>query len=112
MLIDRPGYYVGASDLVPIAAGLKKGTVLVAPFWSPNTTTPEYRVFVIHGDTTVNVEGAMVRAVKVDERRRSDRVLLASWYLLTKSPYMVYGEVPLPDGRVQRMTEVEVPLRP
>jgi len=23
---------------------------------------------------------------------------------------MVYGEVPLPDGRVRRMTEVEIPL--
>lgn len=111
MLVDRPGYYVGASDLVPIAAGLKAGTVLLAPFWSPSSTIAEYRVFVIHGDTTVSVEGTPVRAVKVDERRRGDRVLLASWYLLTESPYMVYGEVPLPDGRVQRMTEVEVPLR-
>ena len=111
MIIDRPGYYAGASDLVPIAAGLRAGMVLVAPLWSPNDTTAEYRVFVIHGDTTVSVEGTSVRAVKVDERRRSDRGLVATWYLLRDSPYMVYGEVPLPDGRVQRMTEVEVPLR-
>ena len=26
-----------------------------------------------------------------------------------RSPYMVYGEVPLPNGRVQRMTEVAIP---
>jgi hypothetical protein len=29
--------------------------------------------------------------------------------LLDKSPYMVYGEVPLPNGQVRRMTEVEIP---
>ena len=109
--VDRLGYYSGASDLVPIAAGLRAGTVMVAPLWSPNSATAEYRVFVTHGDTTVNVEGTPVRAVKVDERHRSDRVLVATWYLLRESPYMVYGEVPLPDGRVQRMTEVEVPLK-
>jgi hypothetical protein len=50
-----------------------------------------------------------VKSRKVEERRRSDRVLLANWYLLLESPYMVYGEVPLPDGRIQRMTEVAVP---
>jgi hypothetical protein len=112
LTIERPGFFAGASDLVPIAAGLKKGTVMVAPLWSPNSTAPDYRVFVTHGDTLVNVEGTSVRAVKVDEHRRSDRVLTASWYLLLESPYMVYGEVPLPDGRVQRMTEVAVPLPP
>lgn len=109
--VDRMGYYSGASDLVPIAAGLRRGTVMVAPLWNPNATAAEYRVFVTHGDTMVNVEETPVRAVKVDERRRSDRVLVATWYLLRESPYMVYGEVPLPDGRVQRMTEVEVPPR-
>ena len=36
-------------------------------------------------------------------------VFLATWWLLDKSPYMVYGEVPLPDGTIQRMTEVEIP---
>ncbi len=109
--IDRPGYYIGATDLVPIAAGLTAGTVLLAPFWSPTVAAAEYRVFAIHGDTIVRVEGVPVRAVKVDERRRRDGGLVATWYLLRDSPYMVYGEVPLPDGRVQRMTEVEVPLR-
>jgi hypothetical protein len=53
----------------------------------------------------------MLTATKVEERRRANGTLFANWYLLLKSPYMVYGEVPLPDGRVQRMAEVEVPLR-
>jgi hypothetical protein len=35
--------------------------------------------------------------------------LLATWYLTRSSPYMVSGEVPLPDGRIQRMTEVAIP---
>jgi len=29
--------------------------------------------------------------------------------LLDESPYMVYGEVPLPNGRVRKMTEVAIP---
>ena len=110
--IERPGFFSGASDLVPVAAGLRTGTVIVAPLWSPNVTSPEYRVFAVLGDTTLNIEGQMVRARKVEERRRSDRSLYANWYLLTTEPYMVYGEVPLPDGRVQRMTEVGVPIKP
>ncbi|HEX6049132.1 MAG TPA: hypothetical protein VFZ21_07685 [Gemmatimonadaceae bacterium] len=48
--------------------------------------------------------------VKVEERKR-DGSLQANWYLLRESPYMVYGEVPLPDGRIQRMTEVPYPER-
>jgi hypothetical protein len=55
------------------------------------------------------VEGKPTRSRKVEERRRSDGTLTANWYLLLESPYMVYGEVPLPDGRIQRMTEVSVP---
>ena len=110
--LERPGFFSGASDLVPVAAGLRTGTVLVAPLWSPTVTSPEYRVFVVLGDTTLNIEGQMVRARKVEERRRSDRSLYANWYLLATEPYMVYGEVPLADGRVQRMTEVGVPIRP
>lgn len=106
--IERPGYYIGATDLVPIAAGLKAGTILLAPFWGPNATKSDYRVFEVHGDTTISVEGASVRAVQVTERRRTDRSHVATWYLLLESPYMVYGEIPLPDGRVQRMTEVAV----
>lgn len=107
--IARLGYFAGASDLVPIAAGLKTGTVLVAPVWGPSMAAAEDRVFSILGDTVVNVEGTPVRSRKVEERRRANGSLYANWYLLLESPYMVYGEVPLPDGRVQRMTEAAIP---
>jgi hypothetical protein len=111
LTIQRPGFFLGASDLVPIAAGLETGSVIVSPMWSPGATTPDYRVFAVLADTTLNIEGTMVKARKVEERRRTDRSLTANWYLLLEKPYMVYGEVPLPDGRIQRMTEVDVPLR-
>ena len=107
--VPRAGFFAGASDLVPVAAGLKEGAVIVAPVWSPGLQRAEDRVFHIQGDTTVDVEGTMVRSRKVVERKRSDGSLQASWYLLLTAPYMVYGEVPLPDGRIQRMTEVPVP---
>jgi hypothetical protein len=46
----------------------------------------------------------------VEERRQSDGKLLATWYLLDTSPYMVYGEVPLPNGQTQIMSEVAIPM--
>ena len=109
MAIARPGFFAGASDLVPVAAGLKSGQILVAPVWGPNMPAAEDRVFRILADTVVNVEGTPMKSRKVEERRRSDGTLTANWYLLLESPYMVYGEVPLPDGRIQRMTEVPMP---
>lgn len=108
--IDRPGFVASASDLVPLAVGLKKGAVIVAPIWGPPMRAAEMRVFTVLDRTDVDVEGTIVNAWKVEERRQSDAKLLATWYLLDKSPYMVYGEVPLPDGTIQRMTEVEVPM--
>ena len=110
--IDRPGFVASASDLVPLAVGLKQGAVIVAPIWGPPMTTSEMRVFSVLGKTDVDVEGTKINAWKVEERKRSDGRLLATWYLLDKSPYMVYGEVPLPDGSIQRMTEVELPAPP
>ncbi|MGH7677098.1 MAG: hypothetical protein ACRENU_01450, partial [Gemmatimonadaceae bacterium] len=78
--------------------------------WGPNMTTKsEERIFTVIGKTDVDVEGTVVTAWKVEERRYSDKSLAATWWLLDKSPYMVYGEVPLPDGSIQRMTEVEIP---
>jgi hypothetical protein len=108
--LDRAGFFAGASDLVPTAVGLREGTTIVAPFWSPATTIAERRVFSVLGETTVTVEGVAVTAWKVEERRYADRQLLATWYLLDHAPYMVYGEVPLPNGGVQRMTEVAIPM--
>jgi hypothetical protein len=109
--IDTPGFVASASDLVPLAVGLKQGAVMIAPVWGPAMmTASETRIFSVLGKTDVNVEGKVVNAWKVEERRHADRTLLATWYLVDRSPYMVYGEVPLPDGTVQRMTEVEIPM--
>ena len=108
-LLDRGGFFAGASDLVPVAVGLEKGAVMIAPFWSPAMNAAELRIFSVIDTVSVNVEGADVTAWKVEEHRASDRRLLATWYLLEESPYMVYGEVILPNGQVQRMTEVAIP---
>ena len=108
--IDRPGFVASASDLVPAAVGFKPGLVVSVPIWGPAMRKSEQRLFSVIGKVDVDVEGTQVNAWKVEERRESDRALLATWYLLDKSPYMVYGEVPLPDGTIQRMTEIEVPM--
>ncbi len=107
--IDQPGFVASASDLVPAAVRLDSGVVILAPVWQPGSTTSEMRVFTVVGRANPDVEGTRVGSWKVEERRRSDKTLLATWYLLDRSPYMVYGEVPLPDGSVQRMTEVLIP---
>ena len=110
--IDRPGFVASASDLVPAAVGFKTGLVVIVPIWGPAMTTKsELRSFSVLGKADVDVEGTRVNAWKVEERRDADGKLLATWYLLDKSPYMVYGEVPLPDGSIQRMTEVEVQVK-
>ena len=106
--VDRMGFVASASDLVPAAVGFKAGRVISVPIWGPPMTKAEQRRFTIIGKVDVDVEGISVNAWKVEEHRESDNKLLATWYLLDKSPYMVYGEVPLPNGNVQRMTEVEV----
>lgn len=110
LVLDRPGFVASASDLVPLAAGLKEGAVMTAPVWGPAMTRAELRVFTVLGQVPVTVEGSEVTAWKVEERRAADRALLATWYLTERSPYMVYGEVVLPDGRIQRMSEVAIPM--
>lgn len=106
--IPRMGFIASASDLVPLAVGLKAGSVIVAPVWGPNMPTAESRIFSIINEVPTVVEGTEVLAWKVEERRESDRQLLAIWYLIEQSPYMVAGDVFLPDGRVQKMTEIEL----
>lgn len=101
--IDRPGFFAGASDLIPMAVGLRSGTVMTAPVWSPGMKATEERVFAVLDEVPVRVEGAEVTAWKVEERRENGS-LVATWYLTESSPYMVLGEVPLADGRVQRIT--------
>lgn len=107
--LDRPGFVAGASDLVPLAAGLSAGKVMTAPMWAPNMTRTELRVFTVVGLDTLNVEGTIWTAWKVEEHRQSDARLLATWWLTEKSPYMVYGEAIQPNGQVRKMTEVEIP---
>ena len=107
--IDRPGYVASASDLVPAAVGFRPGLVLIVPIWGPPMTASELRSFSVLGKAEVSVEGTKLTAWKVEERKLADGKLLATWYLLDSSPYMVYGEVPLSDGTVQRMTEVAIP---
>ncbi len=108
--IDQPGFVASASDLVPGAVRLDSGMVMLAPIWQPGSTTSEPRAFTVLGRVDVDVEGTKVNAWKIEERRRADKTLLGTWYMVERSPYMVYGEVPLPDGSVQRMTEVEIPM--
>ena len=107
--IPRMGFYASASDLVPLAVGLREGAVYIAPVWGPNMPAAENRIFSVMARERMTVEGADVMAWKVEERRESDRVLLANWYLTDTSPYMVAGDVFLPDGRVQKMTEIALP---
>lgn len=107
--LDRAGFMAAASDLVPVAAGLTPGQVLVAPVWGPQQGSPVDHVFVVRGDSVVTVEGKPVRARRVDEHERAGGKRTASWWLLGERPYMVYGEVPGEAG-VTRITEVGIPL--
>jgi hypothetical protein len=101
------GFAAGASDLVPLAVGLKAGRVIWAPVWSPGQAESRMRIFSVIGKVTVDVEGTKVESWKVEERF-PDGKLYANWYLVEQIPYMVYGEVVLPDGSMQRMTEVTI----
>jgi hypothetical protein len=112
-LLDRPSFMADASDLVPLAAGLGKVPLSTAPVWSPGMAGSQLRVFRVGAQVPVEVEAEQVVAWKVEERH-ADGKLYATWYLVDRVPYMVYGEVVLPDGQIQRMTEVtiELPARP
>lgn len=107
--IPRLGFIASASDLVPLAVGLRAGAVIVAPFWGPNMPTAESRIFTVVGRERTTVEGTEWNAWRVEERRESDGRLLAVWWLVDESPYMVAGEVYLPNGTVQKMTEIALP---
>ena len=108
-VIPRLGFIASASDLVPLAAGLEAGKVIVAPVWGPNMPTAETRIFNVVGKVPTMVEGKEWQAWKVEEYRESDKRLMAVWYLVEGSPYMVGGEVFLPNGQVQKMTEIALP---
>lgn len=107
--LPRRGFFAGASDLVPMAVGLREGLVVTAPVWSPAMRVPEVRVFSVLGREAVTVEGEEVTAWKVEERAEADGRWIATWWLTESSPYMVYAEQPLPGGGIQRMTGVALP---
>jgi hypothetical protein len=108
-LIPRLGFIASASDLVPLAVGFAQGKVFIAPVWGPNMATAESRIFSVIGKVPTMVEGREWQAWKVEEYRESDRKLLAIWYLVEGSPYMVAGEVFLPNGQIQKITEIALP---
>ena len=91
------------------AAGFTVGQVYVAPIWGPNMAAAELRAFTIRPREAITVEGHQWEAWKVEEHRLSDRRLMAVWWLLDEPPYMVAGEVYLPNGNVQKMTEIPLP---
>ena len=107
--VPRMGFIASASDLVPLAMKFEAGQVVVAPVWSPQMPTAESRIFHTVGKVPHLVEGKEWMAWRVDEYRESDRRLMATWYLVEESPYMVGGEVFLQNGNVQKMTEVALP---
>jgi hypothetical protein len=102
--LDRPAFFAGASDLVPMAMRMRAGLVVTAPVWSPGMENTEVRVFSVIGEETVRVEGADVRAWKVEERVERTGAIVATWWLTNSSPYMVLGENPLPNGGTRRIT--------
>lgn len=108
LTLDQPGFMAGASDLVPLAVGLVKGSVMVAPVWSPSMPSSELRVFTVIDRVPVTVEGTAMTAWKVSEHRYRNREWLADWYLIDEAPYMVYGEARQADGQIRRMSEVPV----
>ena len=107
--LDRLGFIASASDLLPAAVGFRRGGVITAPMWGPNMAAAEGRIFTMIDTVRIEVEGTPQVAWKVEERRQSDRTHLATWYLTDRSPYMVAGEIFLPDGRMQYASEVAVP---
>ena len=109
LTLSYPAFPAHASDLVPLAVGLREGQVMTLPVWSPGMPDAVIHVFTVRGRQPVEVEGSTVQAWKVDEHRHSDGTLVATWYLTDRSPYMVYAEVPLANGTVQRMTGVDLP---
>lgn len=79
--VDGLGFVASASDLVPLAVGFKPGRVMLAPLWGPNMPTAEQRMFIVLSKSDVDVEGTMINAWKVEERRHADAKLLATCYL-------------------------------
>lgn len=109
--LDRPGFFAGASDLVPTAMALRPGLVMTIPLWSPSSSTTTTHSFSVIDRRTVTVEGKALETWRVEEHDAGGK-LVGTWYLVDRAPWMVYAETPLPDGRTQFITETEIPLSP
>jgi hypothetical protein len=104
--LDRPAFFEGASDLVPMAMRLDAGDVVIVPVWAWGMPRTESRVFTALGRERVSVEGLDVSAWKVEERVEGSGRRVAIWYVTDSSPYMVLAEIPTPDGSMRRLTGV------
>jgi hypothetical protein len=91
--IDRPGFFAGASDLVPMAIALRPGLVVTAPVWAPAMETTQVRVFTVIGRESVRVEGDEVTGWKIEERVRGSPRILATWWVTDASPTCCSGRV-------------------
>lgn len=110
MRLDRAGFMASASDLIPLAVGMRPGLVIIAPVWGLNMATADERSFTIVQKVKTPVEGQIWDAWKVDERRTADHSLVATWYLVEDSPYMVAGEMVRADGGISYASEVALDM--
>ncbi len=107
--LDRAGYVAGASDLVPMAMKMQPGMQIVAPMWGPSMQQTVQHIFTVIGEEDRNVEGKVWKAWRIEERKVGDSRLLATWWMVDESPYMVAGEVIQPNGVIRYMTEIALP---
>ena len=108
--LSEPAFMAGASDLPPVAAGLALGKIMVMPVWQPSMSQVEQRIFTVTGRKSVKVGDANWESWVVEERavRGGTTLLLSTWYMTEKAPYMVYAEQTMADGAKQRFTEVVI----
>ena len=109
--LSEAAYFAGASDLPPVAAGLAEGKIWSMPVWSPGMPQVERRIFTVTGRKSVKAGDTTWDAWIVEERavRAGTVLLLATWYMTEKAPYMVYAEQVTQDGTKQRFTEYLIP---
>ena len=109
--LSEPAWMAGASDLPPVAAGLSDGKIMVMPLWSPGMQQVEQRIFTVTGKKSIKVQDKSWESWVVEERamRGGTMLLLSTWYMTEKAPYMVYAEQTSADGTKQRFTEYIIP---
>jgi len=109
--LSEPAWMAGASDLPPVAAGLSEGKIMVMPMWAPSMQQVEQRIFTVTGKKSIKVQDRNWDSWVVEERaqRGGTMLLLSTWYMTEKAPYMVYAEQVSADGTKQRFTEYIIP---